>query len=546
MSRFLIWLFAAVVTMTAPPLAAQPTGSRGFTEPLPPIDGRRIALVVGNANYAADTWPDLANADDDAAHIAGRLRAAGFDVEQLADATRETLIARLEAFGARAAGADVALIYYGGHGFEYRLSNYIVPADAPNRIVDTEVEERFVNMSRIVQAGAARGLSLLFLDACRSGVPVLQLLSGPAEAGDRAALFGAINAPQATVFYATAPGRVAYDSAPRGSQLSPFATAVGLGIQSPGMDLPNMFSRVQDYVVRATQDRDPTQRPQFAGSWSRPFYFTPPMTAAAVASQNAPAPAQRLEIPLRTLSTIDESTLITRVLAEHSPAAMLRMAEAGDPLALYLVGYMFEWGVGVERSLPQARMWLERAAATGHPAGQLEYGYYLLNHGDGQADRTRAIELYRQAAAQNYAKAMSHLASAIWANQPAEALRLVRAAAALGDASALYTLANQGERAASVAALERLAAGGDAEGDRWLCELGEGSDTVLRERCRRAAEDGRIDAQARLALMLDAGRGGARDAGQARSWAYLALSRRELAAGLRRQLDAMLARQASG
>jgi TPR repeat protein len=540
MSRFLIRLLAIAIAAISAPLAAQ---TRGFTEPLPPIDGRRIALVIGNANYAAASWPDLANADDDATHVAGRLRAAGFEVELLADAGRDTLIARLEAFGQRAGGADVALIYYGGHGFEYRLNNYIVPVDGPDRIVDTQVEERFVNMSRIVQAGAARGLSLLFLDACRSGVPVLQLTGG-GEAGDRAALFGAINAPQATVFYATAPGRVAYDSAPRGSQLSPFATAVGLGIGSPGMDLPNMFSRVQDYVVRATQDRDPTQRPQFAGSWSRPFFFTPPVQVTAAATQVAgPAPAQRLEIPLRTLSTIDESTLITRVLADHSPAQMLRMAEGGDPLALYLVGYMFEWGVGVERSLPQARLWLERAAATGHPAGQLEYGYYLLNHSEGDTDRARALELYRAAAGQNYAKAMSHLASAIWTSDPGEARRLLRAAAALGDANALYTLAGQGERDASVAALERLAAAGDAEGDRWLCELGAGDEATLLGRCRRAAEAGRIDAQARLALMLAAGRGGATDAGQARSWAYLALSRRELTAGLRGQLERMLAQQ---
>lgn len=546
MPLFLARLLAVMLAMAATPLSAQLPGSRGFTEPLPPIDGRRIALVIGNANYRAAGWPELANADDDAAHIAGRLRASGFDVELLADANRDTLIARLDAFGARAAGADVALIYYGGHGFEYRLNNYIVPVDGPDRIIDTQVEDRFVNMSRVVQAGAARGLSLLFLDACRSGVPVLELATGANPTGDRAALFGAINAPQATVFYATAPGRVAYDSAPRGSQLSPFATAVGLGISSPGMDLPNIFSRVQDYVVRATQDRDPTQRPQFAGSWSRPFYFTPPVSAAAIAEQQASTPVERLEIPLRTLSTIDESTLITRVLAEHSPAAMLRMAEAGDPLALYLVGYMFQWGVGVERSLPQARLWLERAAATGHPAGQLEYGYYLLHHGDGAADRARAIALYRQAAAQNYAKAMSHLASAVWMEQPAEGRRLLRAAAALGDANAIYNLANQGEREASVAALERLSADGDAEGDRWLCELNEGDDATLLGRCRRAAEAGRIDAQARLALMLDAGRGAARDVGQARSWAYLALSRRELAAGLRTQLEAMLDRQTSG
>lgn len=554
------FLAAVLISCFAAPAATQPpaAAARGFDEALPPVDGRRVALVIGNSDYAAEGWLDLANARNDATHIAqvlgdpGRGRAR-FEVELLIDAPRARLIERLAEFARRAASADIALIYFSGHGFEFSLNNYIVPVDAPGRVDASNVDTYYVNIAQVVNAGATRGLSLFFLDACRNPGPVMDLGAGSSASGSRAALFGAINAPQAAVFYATTLGHVAYDSAPRGSALSPFAAAVARGMQAPGLDIPYMFSRVRDYVIRATQERDPTQIPQFAGSWSRPFFFMPPEEVAAAQTGAAAAPPRRLDIPLTTLATIDEPTLITRVLAEHSAGEMVRMAEAGDPLALYLVGYMFEFGVGVERSLPQARMWLERAAATGHPAGQLEYGYFLLQHGDDAGDRVRALDLYRRAAAQNYAKAMSHLGGALVAGllgpvDRAEGIRLFRAASAAGHASATYNLALLAGFSENVAVLERLAAAGNVEGDAWLCELSASGLAVATPfaRCLRAAREGYINAQGRLALMYAAGQGVAASASSARNWAYLALGRRDLDESVRGALEAMLARQEQG
>ncbi|MGZ8312142.1 MAG: caspase family protein [Allosphingosinicella sp.] len=542
----------AALLAAAPALAYAQAPDDDMAAPLPPVDGRRVALVIGISDYDESLgWRDLPNAAHDAAHIAGVLGdpargAARFDVTLVTDGTREEILARLARFAGQAAGADIALVYFSGHGFEYNLDNYIVPADAPGRVDESNVAGRYVNMSQVVRAAAARGFSLFFLDACRNPGPVLRFTGN--TAGDRASMFGAIQAPQSAVFYSTAMGDFAYDDAPVGSELSPFAAAVGRAMNAPGLDVPYMFTRVREAVLRATRDFDPAQVPQLAGSWSRPFYFMPPRdpaAATAAAPRSAdPAPAARLDIPLATLSTLDEPILMTRVLEQHEPAALLRMAEGGDPVALYMTGWMYEFGVGLPRDLGSARRWLERAAATGHPAGQLELGYFLLHHGGSPADRAQAFELYRAAAGQDYAKAKSHLGSALLVGTfgPPDreaALRLFREASAGGHGFALQALTVIGEdRARHIAALEALAASGNAEGDNWLCEIAAAGIAVDEHfaRCLAAARAGYANARAFTALLYRAGNGVEASPSAARYWARLALSASDLRAELRRRL----------
>ena len=191
-----------------------------------PIDGRRVALIIGNTDYDGAAWSILPNASNDARHIASILGdeargAARFDVELVTDGTREEIMAALASFAEKAAAADIAMVYFSGHGFEHNLDNYIVPVGAPGAVNESNVAQRFINMSEVVGAAAARGFSVFFLDACRERGPVLRFSSN--TDGDRAALFGAIEAPQSADFYATAMGDVAYDAAPPGSPLSPFA-----------------------------------------------------------------------------------------------------------------------------------------------------------------------------------------------------------------------------------------------------------------------------------------------------------------------------------
>lgn len=264
-----------------------------------------------------------------------------------------------------------------------------------------------------------------------------------------------------------------------------------------------------------------------------------------------PAPATDLaplQIPLTTLGTLDEPILLSRVLEEHKPADIQRRAQAGDALAQYLLGYMLEFGVGVAADLDGARSWLEQAAASGHPAGQLELGYFLLRHGTA-ADKPRALELYRQASDQGFAKAKSHLGVELLDgpyNPPrwAQGIGLLKEAAAGGHAYAMEALAQLGEdRPHYMAELTALAAAGNVEGDNWLCELAQNGHMVDKvfDHCIAAAKQGYANARAITALRLAKGLNVAASPEGARYWARLALSAPDLRPELKARISALAA-----
>ena len=372
--------------------------------------------------------------------------------------------------------------------------------------------------------------------------------------GNRASYFGAVNAPNSVVFYATAMGDAAYDAVPEDQPLSPFATAVGRGISFPGLDLPYVFTHVREHVASVTAHFENPQFPQFAGSWSRPFYFLPPGASPlpdidVESREIQPAPLQsRLDIPLETLSTVDEPILVVRLLEQHSFEDILAMADGGDEIALYLVGYMYANGVGVAEDHGVARGWLERAAATGHPAGLLELGYFLSRHGTAD-EHPRALELMRAASDLGYAKAKSHLAAALIAGSlgvtnVAEAIRLYHEAADLGHAWAYYALTiRREEPQTQIAALEALADSGNAEGHNWLCEISRSGFEIegAFDHCLQAARIGYVVPQAYAAIMYSTGDGVPASQSRARYWARIAVNSPEIRPLLKNRMEAILA-----
>src|SRR3981189_1003113 len=102
---------------------------------------RRIALVIGNANYQARALPTPAN---DAGLIAQTLQAAGFDVTGARDLDQDTLRRALRDFldQASASGPDtIAYVYGSGYGLQLEGENYIIPIDARiARDIDVPVE----------------------------------------------------------------------------------------------------------------------------------------------------------------------------------------------------------------------------------------------------------------------------------------------------------------------------------------------------------------------------------------------------------------------
>ena len=172
----------------------------------PASAARRIALVMGNGNYLyANT---LTNPVNDAGLLAGVLQAQGFEVTRVIDADQRAMKRAFSDFAAKLqmAGPDtVALVYYAGHGVQFRGANYLIPVDAK---LDTEaqLEIETFNADTIMQAIGAAGskLNIVILDACRN-TPFRSFRS--ASRG-----LAAIDAPQGTlVAFSTAPGQAARD-----------------------------------------------------------------------------------------------------------------------------------------------------------------------------------------------------------------------------------------------------------------------------------------------------------------------------------------------
>lgn len=88
---------------------------------------RRVALVIGIGAY--ENLSALANPTKDAHAIAAALRGYGFEVAEHYDLARGDFLNVLEDFERISDQADVAMIYYAGHGMEVAGENVLAPID---------------------------------------------------------------------------------------------------------------------------------------------------------------------------------------------------------------------------------------------------------------------------------------------------------------------------------------------------------------------------------------------------------------------------------
>ncbi|WP_205193707.1 caspase family protein, partial [Burkholderia sp. LMG 13014] len=87
--------------------------------------GAKVALVIGNAAY--DGADRLGSPANDAALIGRTFTQLGFETRIGTDLTRDEFNASVDWLAARARGAQVAIFYYAGHGFESGGDNFLVP-----------------------------------------------------------------------------------------------------------------------------------------------------------------------------------------------------------------------------------------------------------------------------------------------------------------------------------------------------------------------------------------------------------------------------------
>ena len=86
-----------------------------------------MALVIGNGAYTG--VKALPNPPNDARAVAKSLRDIGFTVSEGIDLERAAMQTMTRNFLREAARAQVALVYYAGHGVQIGGRNYLIPVD---------------------------------------------------------------------------------------------------------------------------------------------------------------------------------------------------------------------------------------------------------------------------------------------------------------------------------------------------------------------------------------------------------------------------------
>src|ERR1700738_168834 len=223
---------------------------------------KRIALVVGNANYSSGALPTPAN---DAGLIAQTLQAAGFDVVGVRDLDQDSLRRTFRDFIGKvsAAGPDtVAFVYLSGYGLQLEGENYFVPTDA-NIARDANVSSEALRVSDYNKPLAALGIkaSIVVLDGARAN-PFAK--SGPPLASGLAL---AQPDPGTLIAFNAAPGPVAPDEA---GPYSSYAQALAEMMREGGLPATDLFNRVRLRVNDATKG---AQVPWNASKLEAPFYF---------------------------------------------------------------------------------------------------------------------------------------------------------------------------------------------------------------------------------------------------------------------------------
>lgn len=221
---------------------------------------KRVALIIGNGAY--QHAPQLSNPVNDARAIGELFRKAGFDAVDARENLGSLEIKRaIREFTAQTRDADIAVVYFAGHGIEVSGINYLIPVDA-KLANDFDAEDEALALDRIVRAlEPARRLRLVILDACRDN-PFLRTMQR--TIATRAVTGGLAKVePTSTdtlIAFAAKAGSTAADG---DGGNSPFTAALLKNIAVPGLDVRLAFGRVRDDVIKSTGNR---QEPFVYGS----------------------------------------------------------------------------------------------------------------------------------------------------------------------------------------------------------------------------------------------------------------------------------------
>jgi uncharacterized caspase-like protein len=174
-----------------------------------PGQGRRVALVIGNADYQhPEILPRLANPANDAEDVANALRGFGFDVIERKNLSLEGMNDAIAEFSRKIGDSEAAFFYFAGHGLQVKGQNYLIPVSAKIES-EARVQYESININLVLEEmdNAQSKANIVMLDACRNNP-----ISGKFRSGATRGLAAPSSQPKGTVIvYATDPGNTAAD-----------------------------------------------------------------------------------------------------------------------------------------------------------------------------------------------------------------------------------------------------------------------------------------------------------------------------------------------
>ncbi|MFQ5624082.1 MAG: caspase family protein [Paracoccaceae bacterium] len=395
--------------------------------------GERVALVIGMGDYR--NVASLKNTVNDARAISAALDSIGFKVTTVIDATHDELRKTIDDFAFRSETAELALIYFAGHGVEVQGENFLIPVDA-NIKSNTDIQKQSVSLKDFLRAvDRARKMRIVILDSCRNN-PFGDLIrldvatpSGGGDASTRSIRRGlAPPTPDrgTLVAFAARDGEVALDG---DGDNSPFAMALVDKLTRPGLEISLMFRQVRDQVLKTTHN---LQEPHTYGSLSGiPFYIAGPTDdqrdAEAVdrrVAWSAIRPEQEQQLAklaqggdtrsMLGLAYIRLNPEEDRFAPEKAVDYLTRAAAAGSSEAQFELAKLYETGIGVEQDPKRALELFRQSAENDFPDALNDLGFMYYQGGLGLArDTDKALALFERAADLRHPQAMFNFAALI-------------------------------------------------------------------------------------------------------------------------------------
>ena len=301
-----------------------------------PALAERVALVIGNSEYAANP---LTNPVNDASDMAARLTEIGFRLHgdgPLLDQDLRAMQVAIRDFTRSLNPGDLAVFYFAGHGVEYKGTNYLIPTDDEEIAFADDVPDWAYPAPRLLERLAATGATgVIILDACRNNP--LPERAGSRDVGTGLSAMETPTGASAFIMYAAAPGQTSSDGEGRNGL---FTGALLEALERPNRRIDDIMYEVSFAVRSATQGR---QVPwlEFAFAGEIPPHF-----------QTGDGRADSNEVPVQ----VEEATLASTGKPGRG------IVEDGRPL----------YGlIGIEDGLPPDGLRLEMLAGGYEDAAQL-------------------------------------------------------------------------------------------------------------------------------------------------------------------------------